>query len=67
MWREIGDYLLKLSLLILGAMVVYPLAQKQFDAEVGLTGFLVYLAFVGLGLFALNKYYQQKEEEKEDA
>jgi len=48
-------------------MVIYPLAQKHFDVEIGLTGFFVYIAFVMLGLFALNKHYKQKEEEKRNA
>ncbi len=66
MWKDLGNYLLKLSLLILGAMVIYPFTHKEFDLVVGTVGLITYGIFLISGISALKKHYQEKRGGRND-
>jgi len=66
MWRDIGDYFLKLSLLLLGAWIIYPLAQEKFHWQLGIIGIVLYLGLAYVGLRLVYKHYEKQEEKKEE-
>jgi len=63
MWKEVGDYLLKVSLLVLAAWLVYPLAQHKFDPRLGKLGLFVFALCLALGFYFLWKHYQEFRNE----
>ncbi len=52
--------MLKLSLLILGAWIIYPLAQNKFHWAIGLVGGVFYGSLVWTGIKLLKKHYDEE-------
>ncbi len=53
--------LLKVSLLILGAWIIYPLAQNKFNWLVGFAGMIFYVSLVWAGIKFLQKHYDEEK------
>ncbi|MBX6422241.1 hypothetical protein [Thermosulfurimonas sp. F29] len=61
MWEKVGDYLLKVSLVLLATLVLQPLL-KPSSRLLALSGALLYLLTVGVGFVALKKGMMEEED-----